>query len=105
LTVITCRPFYIENRSGERSAIDAITRVNDNSNGGTLIDHIFTSIKHDSIFKVLDYECSDHKAIITSLDIPLIRPKDYKKQVRKFSEDNWQKFLDLLLKGRLSIRK
>jgi hypothetical protein len=40
----------------------------------------------------------NHKAIITSLDIPLIRPKDYKKQVRKFSENNWQKFLDLLLK-------
>jgi hypothetical protein len=39
--------------------VNAITRVNDNSNGGTLIDHIFTSIKHDSIFKVLDYECSE----------------------------------------------
>jgi Reverse transcriptase (RNA-dependent DNA polymerase)/Endonuclease-reverse transcriptase len=75
-----------------------ITRVNGNINGGTLIDHIFTSVKHNSDFQVLDYDCSDHRAITAALDIPLIRPKDFFKQVRKFSPDNWETFLDLLVK-------
>jgi Reverse transcriptase (RNA-dependent DNA polymerase) len=75
-----------------------ITRVNGNINGGTLIDHIFTSVQHNSVFQVLDYDCSDHRAITTALDIPLIRPKDFRKQVRKFSPENWQTLLDLLVK-------
>jgi hypothetical protein len=78
--------------------VNRVTRVNNNTNGGTLIDHIYTSVTHKSDFDVLDYDCSDHRAIIASLDIPIIRPKDFYKQVRKFSPENWQTFLDLLLK-------
>jgi hypothetical protein len=78
-----------------------ITRANENLNGGTLIDQIFTSIKHNSEFEVFDYDCSDHRAITTSLDIPLNRPKDFYKQVRKFSPENWQTFL--VTKGKLDF--
>jgi hypothetical protein len=78
--------------------VNGITRLNDNLNGGTLIDQIFTSIKHNSVFEVFDYECSDHRAITASLDTPINRPKDFYKQVRKFSHVNWQTFLELLLK-------
>lgn len=74
-----------------------VTRQNRNTNGGTLIDHIFTNIEKNS-FNIVDYGCSDHKAIISVLELPLIRPKDMIKQTRKFSEENWKLFEDLLIK-------
>jgi len=78
--------------------INRVTRPNDNINGGTLIDHIFTSIPNSSKFDTLEYDCSDHKAIFTTLDIPIERPKDVFRYVRKFNDENWHKFQDLLIK-------
>jgi hypothetical protein len=75
-----------------------VTRPNNNVNGGTLIDHIFTSIPHDAIFEIINYNCSDHNAIVSSLDLPVKRPKDFFRLVRKFSEENWQTFINLLVK-------
>jgi hypothetical protein len=73
------------------------TRLSNNINGGTLIDHIFTSIQNILTFDLLDYDCSDHKAIISALDLPVERPKDKFKYTRKFTEENWKKFTDLML--------
>jgi exonuclease III len=43
--------------------VNQVTRPNDNVNGGTLIDHIFTSIPNSSKFDILKYDCSDHNRI------------------------------------------
>jgi Reverse transcriptase (RNA-dependent DNA polymerase) len=76
-----------------------ITRANNNNvNGGSLIDHIFTSIVQETTYDIIDYECSDHKAIISSLNLPISRPKDRFKLTRKFSDKNWQTFIDFLIK-------
>jgi hypothetical protein len=69
----------------------------DNIIGGTLIDHIFTSVQNNSIFDVLNYDCSDHKVIISAVDLPVVRPKDKFKYTRQFSEENW-KTMDLMVK-------
>jgi hypothetical protein len=76
---------------------DKITRANDSSNGGTLIDHIFTNIAHNSP-DTHDYTGSDHKAVSCNVNLPVNRPKDYYKQTRTFSDENWKMFNDLLIK-------
>jgi hypothetical protein len=78
--------------------INQVTRPNDNLNGGTLIDHIFTSIPNSSNFDILKYNYSDHDAILATLDLPIERPKDVFRFVRKFNDENWSKFQDLLIK-------
>jgi Reverse transcriptase (RNA-dependent DNA polymerase)/Endonuclease-reverse transcriptase len=74
------------------------TRHSDNINGGTLIDHIFTSVQNNSIFDIINYDCSDHKVVLSALDLPVVRPRDKFKYTRKFSEENWKTFTDLMLK-------
>jgi len=75
-----------------------VTRPNCNTNGGTLIDHIFTNIQNEAQFEIINYNCSDHNAITCSLDLPVDRPKDSSRLVRDFSDKNWQTFKDLLIK-------
>jgi exonuclease III len=53
-----------------------VTRVNDSLNGGTLIDHIFTNIEHNSP-DTHEYTGSDHKAVSCNVNLPVTRPKDY----------------------------
>lgn len=78
---------------------DKITRPNNsNSSGGTLIDQIYTSVPLNAQFDIVKYVTSDHHAVIAALDISITRPKDYFKFTRKFSEDSWKIFLDLLTK-------
>jgi Reverse transcriptase (RNA-dependent DNA polymerase)/Endonuclease-reverse transcriptase len=76
---------------------EKITRKNDNSTGGTLIDHIFTNIAHNSP-DTHEYTGSDHKAVSCNVNLLVTRPKDFCKVTRKFSEDNWKVFTDLLIK-------
>jgi hypothetical protein len=78
---------------------ETVTRINgNNKNGGTLIDHVFSSIQSNNSFEILDYHTSDHNAVLATIDVPIRKPKDYHKLVRKFSKQNWATFTDLLLR-------
>jgi Endonuclease-reverse transcriptase len=77
------------------------TRPSDNINGGTIIDHIFTSVQNNAIFDVLNYDCSNRKVVISALDLPVVRPKDKFQYTQKILRRKLENVYGPDVKGKL----
>jgi hypothetical protein len=73
-----------------------ITRLT-NGTDGTLIDHVFSNLHENSTFNIIENNISDHLGVMVELNIKLLQKRDIHKFTRSYKEENWSKFIALLL--------
>jgi hypothetical protein len=73
-----------------------ITRLT-NGTDGSLIDHVFSNLHENSTFNIIENNISDHLAVMVELNIKLLQKRDIHKFTRSYKEENWSKFIALLL--------
>lgn len=89
IDIVNTYDLYLINNVG-------VTRAADNVHGGSLIDHIFSNVTQKNTFSIIYNILSDHNAVFSTINLPVLRVKDSFKMSRNFSDENWEIFMGYL---------